>query len=174
MIQLPREDDTPFSLPRDAPAVMPIDYPDLDTDIDLHEAYDEGLDDTVDVDPYRFDDDAVKSTNRLMKAGTAGKENYTVDHDIIHRWMEYRDGYPARIKGAEDGLDKGGLYVQFEDVEPDTDVERINWSKFFDIFEKNKLAFVYRNKTLSGAMSSFYRFMDRLDVERLTEARRTS
>lgn len=172
MTQQPREDNTPFSLPRDVPEVVPIDYPELNGSVDLHEAYDEGLDDVLDVDPYRLDDDAVKSAKRLMKAGIAGKEFYTLDHDRIQRWAEYRYGHPAHIKGVADGLDRGGLYIYFEDEEPDVDIEHIDWKRFFRIFEKNKLAFVYRRKTRSGDTSHFYRFVDRRDVERITEARR--
>jgi hypothetical protein len=172
MTQLPHEDDTPFSLPRDVPEVMPVDYPSLNGDADLHEAYDEGLDDVIDIDPYRLDDDAIKSAKRLMKAGIAGKEFYTLDHDLIQRWAQYRYGHPAHVKGVEDGLDRGGLYLYFKDREPDVDIKHINWDKFFRVFEKNKLAFVYRRKTRSGALSRFYRFVDRRDVERITEARR--
>ena len=138
MTQLPHEDGTPFSLPRDVPEVMPIDYPELNGGADLHEAYDEGLDDLIDINPYRLDDDANKSAKRLMNAGVAGKEFYTLDHGIIQRWSEYRYGHPTHIKGVSDGLDRGGLYINFEDEEPDVDTEHIDWGKFFQIFEKNK------------------------------------
>lgn len=173
MTQLPHEDDTPFSLPRDVPEIMPIDFPELDGNVDPHEAYDEGLDDVIDIDPYRLDDD-VKSTRRLMRAGIAGKEFYTLDHDKIQRWAEYRYGYPARIKAVTGGLDRGGLYIYFDNTEPDIDLEHIDWKKFFRIFDRNKLAFVYRQKNRSGEVSHFYRLVDRHDVERITEAWRTT
>lgn len=172
MTQLPDENDTPFSLPPDVPEVMPIDYPGLDTGADQHEAYDEGRDDIVDFDPYRPDDDAVKSARRLMKAGVAGKEFYTLNHSKIRRWMEYRGGQPAHVKGIEDGLDSGGLYVKFENQEPALDIEDITWEKFFRIFKKNDLAFVFISKNPSGSLSYFYRFSDRRNVERTTQARR--
>jgi len=171
MAQLPDEDDTPFSLPSDAPELMPVDYPELDGNVDPHEAYDEGLDDVIDVDPYRTDDDPIKSAERAMKAGVSGKEKYTVNHDVVRRWVEHRSGRPAHIIGTENGLDKGGLYIAFEDEEPDIDIEPINWEKFFKLFEKNHLALLYETKTRSGAESQFYKFIDRTDVGRITEAR---
>ena len=150
---------------------MPIAFPGLNGTADSQEAYDEGLDDTVDADPYRLDDDPIKSTKRLMKMGIGSTEKYTTNHDIIHQWTDYRYGHPARIKGAENGLDKGSLYIHFEDDEPDIETEEIDWKKFFQIFEKNKLAFLYRTKTRSGAESYFYRFIDRRDIARITEAK---
>jgi len=171
MIQIPDEDDTPFSLPRDVPEIMPVDYPDLDSNVDLHEAYDEGLDDVVDFDPYRLDDDPIKSSKRLMKAGLGGHEWFTIDHDIIRRWSEQRNGQPAHIKGTEGGLDKGGLCIRFQDEEPELAIEMLTWDKFFKIFEKNKLAFLYKDKSPSGAESRFYKFVNRSDIGRISSAR---
>ncbi len=54
-MQQPSEDDTPFSLPHDTPTLTPLDYPDYDGGVDLQEAYDEGMDDTVDANPYEYD-----------------------------------------------------------------------------------------------------------------------
>ncbi len=171
MVQLPAEGNTPFSLPIDTPEVMPVDYPDLDSNIDAQEAYDEGLDDVVDTEPYRQDDDPIKSARRLLQSGGASNEYHTTNHDVIKRWIEYRYGHPAHIIGAHDSLDRGGLYITFEDDEPDIEVEHISWKAFFRIFERNNLAMLYRTKTQSGVQSKFYTFMDRVDVRRTTKAR---
>lgn len=174
MKPLPREDDTPFSLPQDTPEVTPIDYPEFDSAADAHEAYDEGLDDTVDVEPYEFDDDSIKSTKRIMKSDYSEPESYTINQDIIRRWAEYRYGHPAHIKNGDNELANDGLVIHFEDNEPDVDIEAINWAKFFDIFEKYKLAFVYKTRNRNGSASHFYKFINRRDVERITEARKVS
>lgn len=171
MPQLPDEDDTPFSLPRDVPEIVPVDYPELDASIDPHEAYDEGIDDSIDTEPYSFDDDPVKATKRAMNAGVGGKEKFTANHDVIRRWAENRHGHPAHIVGIDDGLDKGGLYIHFEDTEPEVEVETISWVNFFKIFDKNKLALLYKSKLPSGTESRFYRFVDRVDASRITQAR---
>lgn len=170
----PTEDDTPFSAPSDTPDNMPVDHPAQDSNVDPQEAYDEGPQATADVDPYSPDDDPVRSTKQQMTRGGSSPEYYTINHDVIRRWAEYRYGHPARITGAENGLDRGGLYITFEDDEPDIEVESLTWGKFFQIFEKNKLALVYRTKTKSGARSRFYTFMDRGDVGRVTEARKVA
>ena len=172
MVREPFEDDTPFSLPKDVPENMPIDYPGLDSNVDSHEAYDEGLDDIVDTDPYREDDDPIKSSKRLMRAGAGGKEKYTTNHDVIRAWAKHRFGHPARIKDASKSLDEGGLYIYFEDREPDIEFLRIKWSEFFKIFEHNHLAFLYKTKTLSGSESRFYKFLNRRDADRISTARR--
>lgn len=173
-MQLPRDDDSPFSLPQDVPDVTPIDYPEFDSSADAHEAYDEGLDDTIDVEPYEFDDDSIKSTKRLVRSNVTEPESFTTNHDIIKRWAEYRYGHPAIIKDSAVNLDFGGLYIRFEDEEPDIDIEKTNWKKFFDIFDKRKLAFLYKTKSRNGAVSHFYKFVNRRDADRITEARKVT
>lgn len=146
---------------------MPIDYPELDSQIDQQEAYDEGLEDIVDIDPYVQDDDPEKAN----KSRTASRQKYTVNHDVIRRWVRFRYGHPAHVIGVGGGdLDEGGLYIHFEDDEPPIDVEQISWSKFFEIFDKHQLAFLYRTKNPDGSQSKFFRFMTRRDVSRLTNA----
>ena len=155
-MQNPSNNDTPFSLPHDTPEITPIDYPDYDSSLDAHEVYDEGLDDSIDNNPYEYDDDPIKSAKRLMQRGIGTTEHTTTEQSVIRRWVEERVGYPSHIKGVDNGLDRGGLYVAFYDTEPDIDIETISWTAFFDIFTKNKLAFVYRNKTRTGEISKFY------------------
>jgi hypothetical protein len=171
MSQLPRNEDTPFSLPRDVPEVMPADYPQLNGNADAQEAYDEGIDDLVDVDPYRFDDDPIKSAKRLLKTAVHN-EKYTTDHNVIRRWAEHRYGHPACTTSPRSDLDRGGLRIYFEDNEPEVETEQISWPEFFKIFERNNLAFVFKTKMPDGTDSQFYSFVNRTEVERLTEARR--
>lgn len=169
MSQLPSEDDTPFSLPHDVPENMPIDYPELDNDADIQEVYDEGLEDAVDFDPYSPDDDVAKIDKRITKGSS---EYYTINHAIVRRWAQHRYGHPAHIIDVDNGLEAGGLYITFEDDEPEIETEPISWKKFFNLFEKNNLAFLYRTKTQNGTLSKFYAFIDRSDVARTTDARR--
>lgn len=160
-MQQPSEDDTPFSLPHDTPAITPSDYPDYDTGIDLHEAYDEGMDDTIDNNPYQYDDDPIRSAKKAMQRGMATVERVTTKPDNIKRWAQKREGHPAHIKGITDGLDRGGLYITFDGTVPDIDIEPISWDEFFNIFTANKLAFLYRTTTRTGTISKFYMFIHR-------------
>ena len=173
MSQLPRDQDSPFSLPSDEPEIMPVDYPELNGNVDCQEAYDEGLENNVDFDPYLLDDDPIKSVKRTMRSVAGGTEWYSVNHDRIRRWSEYRYGHPARLSYAErNGLERGGLLIAFEDNEPDADIELISWREFFRIFDGNGLAFVYKQFMPNGDISHFYQIVYKKDVARITNARR--
>jgi hypothetical protein len=80
------------------------------------------------------------------------------DHDEIRRWVEERGGRPARVRAtAEDG---GGI-LRIDFRQPDQGLEEISWDEFFDIFDKNRLALLEQEKTASGEVSRFTRFVDR-------------
>lgn len=80
----------------------------------------------------------------------------TTDHAIIRRWIEERDGHPARVKGAGEG---GILRVDFG--EPEDNLEEIEWEAFFSIFDENDLAFLYQDETKGGKTSRFNKFVAR-------------
>jgi len=80
----------------------------------------------------------------------------TTDHDTIRRWVEDRDGRPAKVKDDSDG---GILRIDFR--EPEENLEEIAWEEFFRVFEDRKLAFLYQEKTSSGGTSRFNKFVDR-------------
>ena len=61
----------------------------------------------------------------------------TTDHEEIKKWAEQRGGRPAKVEGTE-----GLLRIDFR--EPDENLEEIPWSKFFEIFDENDLAFLYQ------------------------------
>ena len=71
----------------------------------------------------------------------------TTDHDEIRKWVEARGGRPARVAqtapGKDDEQDGSGGILRIDFQEPDEALEEIPWSEFFDIFETNKLAFLY-------------------------------
>ena len=80
----------------------------------------------------------------------------TTDHDEIRRWIEDRDGMPTRVKDSGDG---GILRVDFG--RPEEALENIGWEEFFEIFEKNDLAFLHQDKTADGKLSRFSKFVSR-------------
>lgn len=80
----------------------------------------------------------------------------TTDHDKIRKWVEARDGHPARVKGAKDG---GILRIDFG--KPEENLEEIDWDEFFEIFDKNGLQFLYQEKTKDGKTSRFSKFISR-------------
>ncbi len=67
----------------------------------------------------------------------------TIDHDVIRRWAEKYGGHPAAIAGTGRGDDPGILRIDFggsarEDLEP------ISWEVFFDWFDRDRLALLFR------------------------------
>ncbi len=82
--------------------------------------------------------------------------NTTTDHDTIRKWVEERNGHPARVKDQGEG---GILRIDFG--EPEDSLEEIDWETFFEIFEDNNLAFLHQDKTEDGKTSRFNKFVNR-------------
>ncbi|MQW89073.1 hypothetical protein GHJ82_20005 [Sinorhizobium saheli] len=80
----------------------------------------------------------------------------TIDHDTIRSWVEAREGHPARVKGAPNG---GILRIDFG--KPEETLEEISWEEFFQIFEKENLAFLHQDLTDDGQTSRFCKFIHR-------------
>ena len=80
----------------------------------------------------------------------------TTDHEEIRKWAEQRDGHPARVK---DGGEGGILRIDFG--KPEDSLEEIGWDRFFEIFDENRLAFLYQEKTKDGGPSRFNKFVER-------------
>jgi hypothetical protein len=85
------------------------------------------------------------------------KATTTIEHKVIRRWAEERGGRPARVRttAGEGGL----LRIDFQ--EPEEEFEALSWGSFFEIFEKNRLAFLYQVKTSDGGTSRFNKFVER-------------
>ncbi len=60
----------------------------------------------------------------------------TTDHDEIRRWVESKNGHPAIVKGT------GGV-LRIDFGQPEETLEPIDWDRFFDIFERQKLSLLY-------------------------------
>lgn len=87
----------------------------------------------------------------------------TTDHAKIRRWVEARNGRPARVHGTGEAGDAGLLRIDFpEDAEHDEDdLEELTWDEFFEKFDEKRLAFVYQEQTTSGEQSRFNKFVSR-------------
>ena len=80
----------------------------------------------------------------------------TTSHDKIRAWAEARKGRPARVKTKGEG---GILRIDFGT--PEENLEEIGWDEFFEIFDDNKLAFLYQDETQDGKTSRFSKFVAR-------------
>jgi hypothetical protein len=83
----------------------------------------------------------------------------TTDHDVIRKWIEQRDGRPARVRGTE-GEDGGIIRVDYPGYEGEA-LQTISWEEFFEAFEKNELAFLFQDKKKDGSESRFSKMISR-------------
>jgi hypothetical protein len=92
-----------------------------------------------------------------------GTSRTTTDHDEIRRWVEQRDGRPARVKGTERGGDDVGiLRIDFPGGGAEQEsLEPISWDEFFKEFDEKQLAFLYQERTADGQVSRFNKFVRR-------------
>jgi hypothetical protein len=77
----------------------------------------------------------------------------TTDHQAIRKWAEAHGGHPAVVRTKGEG---GILRIDFG--EPEENLEEVSWDEFFDIFDKNELAFLYEER---GGDSRFNKFVAR-------------
>jgi hypothetical protein len=83
----------------------------------------------------------------------------TTDHDTIRKWAEMRHAKPTSVEGTGTKGQPGVLRLDFEPQ--DEGLEEIPWEDFFRKFEKEKLAFLYQDKTADGSVSRFHKFVQR-------------
>lgn len=78
----------------------------------------------------------------------------TTDHQQIKSWVEERGGAPAVVKGTGSGNDPGILRIDFPDYASEESLRQISWDEFFDKFEKEQFAFLFREEEETMATSN--------------------
>ena len=96
----------------------------------------------------------------MAKAKTSHESNTTTNHEEIKQWVEERGGTPAIVKGTEKG-DSALLRIDYPGYSGEDTLEAIEWDEFFEIFDENKLAFLYQDETADGGKSRFSKFVNR-------------
>ena len=96
----------------------------------------------------------------MAKAKMSHESNTTTDHEEIKKWVEDRGGSPAIVKGTEKG-DSALLRIDYPGYSGEDTLEAIGWDEFFEIFDDNKLAFLYQEQTEDGGQSRFSKFVNR-------------
>jgi hypothetical protein len=96
----------------------------------------------------------------MPKAKTSHESHTTTNHDEIRKWVEERGGQPAIVKGTESG-DSALLRIDYPGYSGEDTLEAIEWDEFFEIFDDNKLAFLYQEVTEDGDKSRFSKFVNR-------------
>jgi len=100
----------------------------------------------------------AKAAAHHEESSTASKT--TTDHDAIRKWAEKRGGHPTSVTGTEHGMEGAGI-LRLDFGVKDEKLHPVDWDAFFDKFEESKLAFLYQDKTASGKMSRFHKFIHR-------------
>jgi hypothetical protein len=94
-----------------------------------------------------------------------GMSKVTGDHEEIRRWAEARKGRPAVVSGT------GTLRIDFPGYHGEDTLQEISWDEFSRIFDENSLAFVYQDRTASGRISRFGKFVDSDKVDEFLSGR---
>jgi hypothetical protein len=81
--------------------------------------------------------------------------NLTKDHETIRAWAEARGGRPTHAEGT--GGDPGILRLDFEPA--NTALTPLSWDEFFRKFDDADLSFLYQDRTMTGTISRFHRFV---------------
>jgi hypothetical protein len=76
----------------------------------------------------------------------------TTDHNEIRHWVEEHGGRPSMVKTEGEG---GILRIDFG--EPEEALQEVSWDEFFEVFDDNKLAFLYQDE----GDSRFNKFVSR-------------
>jgi hypothetical protein len=96
----------------------------------------------------------------MPKKNDLSKNERTIDHDMIRSWADHRGGHPACIRTNES---KTGGILRIDFGKKEKNLEPIEWSEFFDIFDGNGLAFLYREE-VDGEKNRFFKFVRRNDT----------
>ena len=91
----------------------------------------------------------------------ASETTTTTDHDEIRRWVEEHDGTPASVRGTERSDEAGVLRIDFPGGAGTDELEHISWEEWFEKFEAENLAFLYRERKASGEDSTFFKLVSR-------------
>ena len=94
------------------------------------------------------------------KSGESSSSNVTTDHEEIRRWVQQRSGRPACVKATESG-DSCLLRIDYPGVGAEDSLEPLDWEEFFEIFDNERLAFLYQDQKKDGDVSRFSKFVNR-------------
>lgn len=90
----------------------------------------------------------------------------TINHDEIKRWVEMRRGRPQIIDAPDATGDQVSIRIDFPGKEDErygvSDwAKYVTWDEFFEVFERQKLAFSYSEDRDIEDFSRAYRFIKR-------------
>jgi hypothetical protein len=96
----------------------------------------------------------------------------TWSHEEIKNWIERHNGKPAIFDDPTSESDKIGIRIDFEGKEDEKYMESgvkteiVEWEKFFEIFDKRKLAFIYNDQKEPRDVTMAYLLVPRKNLEK--------
>jgi hypothetical protein len=96
-----------------------------------------------------------------MASETKSQTKTTTDHDEIRRWVEEHGGKPAIVRETADGGGGGVLRIDFPGGAGEDQLEHVSWDQWFEVFERDGLAFVYQAEKADGEDSTFFKLVRR-------------
>lgn len=110
--------------------------------------------------------------NKKEEKGKQVCEIFTTNHEEIKTWAEKHNGKPAMIMVPEADDEAEGIRIDFpgesdevllSEARPSVEID---WEKFFAIFEKKRLLFVYKNNDENiDDITYAYRFANRAEIK---------
>jgi hypothetical protein len=79
--------------------------------------------------------------------------NVTTDRSFVQKWVEDRAGWPALLPARQ------ALYIGFSDSDASQGLTRISWDEFFQYFEQQQLAFLYRDEAGGEETTPVFKFL---------------
>jgi len=89
-----------------------------------------------------------------LNKGVASAKS-TTHPDEIKKFVEERDGQPARVRNPDTKNGAGILRIDFPGGSGEDKLEPISWDEFFDTFDSHKLTRLYQEETEDGKESRF-------------------
>jgi hypothetical protein len=95
-----------------------------------------------------------------MSSETKSQTKITTDHDEIRRWVKEHGGRPAIVRDTKSD-DGSVLRIDFPGGAGEDELESVSWDDWFDIFDRNQLAFLYQDRKADGGDSTFFKLVHR-------------
>lgn len=87
------------------------------------------------------------------------KGKVTTDPHVIESWVTERKGRPGIARKIDDTEVLSVLCISFPDDPRDRSLKPISWDEFFETFQREKLVFIYQERTGAGELSCICEFV---------------
>ncbi len=97
-------------------------------------------------------------------------DKVTWDHKEIIKWAENHHGRPAVFDDPNAGADKLGIRIDFGGKNDErfmndaVQTKEVSWKDFFKIFDRRKLAFIYKQKDEPKDITMAYKLIPRKNL----------